>query len=263
MKKLLTFTALSVLPLAVFGQAMINNVSGYTEDFNLGVVSGVKRAAGTPSVNSAISIAEPTSWSMSGENNRYSLSSLYAASSGQVSQALPFTADANNDASTDDRFDLFNTAYMIDSTVLPDLGANNQAFMKSTNTWADTALTLRFVNNTGSTINGLNVSLDTWWAGANTAITSFNLLVGTSYSSNGSGMTLVDSTSSPRVTTGWQAMETLGATSIALTVADGESIYVMLQYDQTSGGDGIAWDNLSVAPVPEPPELVKAAADAE
>lgn len=209
-------------------------------------------------------IGEPNGWAWQGDAGNAVLSSHSWHFVGpDNSQTNPFTADADNNGSSGDRFDSFQIS-RINSSVLPALGAGNKAY-EIAGSWQDKLVTLQVRNLTGATVNTWNLSVDTWFndKGSNGML---SLRYGSSFTGAGSveATTLlggvVGSVASTNANTGWSGLNTIGG-AVNQTVADGGVFYVQLFYDQNGDGNAFAFDNLSVqavqdaAPVPEPTSL--------
>ncbi len=211
-------------------------------------ITGVYRYAGTDT--NGPGIGEPDNWVMQGEIGRLGLDSrawAYTDPSGTLVTSNPFQSDANGNSVTSNRFDMFQNAVVASPTAAP----ADYAIRFNENSWADKRLTLKVTNNTGITVNEWPISLDTWFNDTGYNPATLNMLVGTAFDQNAVGYTNLDSRTGTNTNSGLSSMETIGGV-YSQPIANGESFYIQLFYDQNGQGTAFIIDNFSISAVPEP-----------
>lgn len=239
------FAASSALAQLTISSLEVPSIITFNQDSS---IAGVYRYAGTGT--GGPSIGEPNNWAMQGETDRLALDSrawAWVNSSGTLITSTPFLSDANNNAATNDRFDMFQTAVVASPTAAP----SDFAIRFNEDTWADKRLTLKVTNNTGITVNQWNISLDTWFNDTGKTPATLNMLVGTAFDQNAAGYTNLGSRTGTNTNSGLSAMQSIGGT-YSQPIANGDSVYIQLFYDQNGQGTAFTIDNFSISAVPEP-----------
>lgn len=210
-------------------------------------------------------VAEPTSWTAQGETGRWAFLSGGAVAFSNVAQpsdnpfATPFTSDSNNNAATDNRFDIFQMGVVTS----PAGGEGNMALRFNEGPWNDALLVFKVDNNSGAAIDQWEVTLDTWFRDTNQDLATLRLATATSYTAPtgngtsyalGGSFSVLESRAGTKANAGLSALDTIGG-PVAASVPNGGSLFVAVFFD-VAGGGGTEFiiDNFTVTAnaVPEP-----------